>query len=180
MRQSAVARRYAGALFQAAKEAGAIESVESDLGLISYSLEANPRLREALTHPLIPESRKKEIIADVFAGSVQDVTLDFLYLVTDKRREAILTDVEVEYVRLANNYRNVVPVQATTAVQLSPDETAALRGKLERFTGKNVQLELSEDPWIIGGLIIQIGDTVIDGSVRGYLSSLREKLLGRE
>jgi len=180
MRQSALARRYAGALFQAAKEAGEIENVESDLGLVSYSLEANPRLREVLTHPLIPGSRKKEITAEVFAASVQDVTLDFLYLVTDKRREAILPDIEIEYVRFANDYRNVVPVQVTSAVQLSPDEIGLLRGRLERFTGKSVELQFSEDPLIIGGLVIQIGDTVIDGSVKGYLSSLREKLLGRE
>ena len=180
MRQSALAKRYAGALFQTAKEAGAVDAVESDLGLITYTLESNPNLREVIVHPLIPSSRKKEIVASVFADNVQDMTLDFLYLTIDKRREAILPDVEVEYVALANEYRNVAIVQVTAAVQLSPPEIAVLRDKLESFIGKQVEIQLSESPELIGGLVVQIGDTVIDGSVKGYLTSLREKLLGKE
>ena len=180
MRQSAIARRYAGALFQTARDMGAVDAVESDLGLITYTLESNPNLQEVIMHPLIPSSRKKEIVASVFADNVQDVTLDFLYLVIDKRRETILPDVEVEYVALANDYRNVATVQVTTAIALSPDEISLLRAKLESFLGKQVEIQLSEDPQLIGGLVVQIGDTVIDGSVRGYLTSLREKLMGKE
>lgn len=159
---------------------GAVDAVESDLGLITYTLESNPNLQEVIMHPLIPSSRKKEIVASVFADNVQDVTLDFLYLVIDKRRETILPDVEVEYVALANDYRNVATVQVTTAIALSPDEISLLRAKLESFLGKQVEIQLSEDPQLIGGLVVQIGDTVIDGSVRGYLTSLREKLMGKE
>lgn len=178
MRQTAIARRYAGALFEAAKSEDAVDRVESDLGLITFSLENTPRLREVMVHPLIPAARKKEIAVEVFDGRVQEVTLHFLELVIDKRREEILADVEPEYVRLANEFRNVVPVTVTSAVPLTADEQSALRKKLEKLTGKMVELGLAEDPELIGGLVVQIGDTVIDGSVRGYLASLREKLLG--
>lgn len=178
MRLTAVARRYAGALFGAARQAEVIDLVESDLGLITYSLQTMPRLKEALEHPLIPAERKKEIVADVLKGEVQEVTLHFLSLVIDKRREDILDGVEQEYVRLANESRGVVTAVVTSAVPLTPSERNELRGKLGEFTGKNVELDVAEDPTLIGGLVVRIGDTVLDGSVRGYLALLRSQLLG--
>ena len=178
MRASALARRYAGALFETARDANLIDQVESDLGLLTYTLESTPRLKEALTHPLIPAKRKKDIVADLLRDRVQDVTLHFVCLLIDKRRSEVLEDVEQEYVRLANEYQNVQPVMVTSAIPLTPEEAAALRKKLEESTGKTIEPQFSEDPDIIGGLVIQIGDTVIDGSVRGYLQSLRERLLG--
>ena len=178
MRLTTLARRYAGALFRAAKDADAIDNVESDLGLISYTLQAAPRLREALAHPLIPPARKKEIVAELFEGAIQDVTLHFLGLLIDKRREEVLEDVEPEYVRLANEFQNIMPVVVTSAVPLTSDEVAGLQAKLAEFTGKKVELELEEDPSLIGGLVVRISDTVIDGSVRGYLASLKDRLLG--
>ncbi|HET6455635.1 MAG TPA: F0F1 ATP synthase subunit delta [Armatimonadota bacterium] len=179
MRSSALARRYAGALFETAKDADLIDQVESDLGLLTFTLESTPRLKETLTHPLIPPERKKEIVADLLDERVQGVTLHFLDLLIDKRRTEILEDVEEEYVRLANEYRNVMPVMVTSAIPLTCDEKSALRKVLEQSTGKTIELQLEEDPKIIGGLTIQIGDTVIDGSVRGYLEALREQLLGQ-
>ncbi len=180
MRLSGLARRYAAALFQAARESNAVDSVESDLGFITYSVDDIPQLHEMLVHPLIPGERKKALISQIFKGKVQDITLDFLFLLVDKQREEIVSDVEREYVNLANEYRSVVTVQVTSAVPLTDDERDALVRKLTEFTGKKAELTLSEDPSLIGGIIVQIGDTVIDGSVRGYLASLREKMLGRE
>ncbi len=178
MRMTALARRYAGALFETARQADVIDRVESDLGMITYSLQTMPRLVEVLNHPLISRSRKKEIVSEIFTGKVEAVTLRFLDLVIEKRREEILPEVEPEYVSLANDHRGVVSVAVTSAVPLTSEEVQALKAKLDAFTGKRTDLELSEDPDLIGGLTIRIGDTVIDGSVRGQLASLREKLLG--
>jgi len=180
MRLSTLARRYAGAIFEAARSADIIDRVESDLGLVTYSLQAMPRLREVLSHPLIPAARKKEIAAEVFAGEVEAVTLDFLDLLIDKRREEIVEDVEREYVRLANEFRGIVPAMASSAVPLTPGERTRLRAKLEEFTGKKIELQVEEDPTLVGGLTVKIGDTVIDGSVKGYLASLKDRLLGKE
>ena len=173
-------RRYAGALFAAAKDAGVIDKVESDLGLVTYSLQTMPRLKEALEHPLIPAESKKEIATQVFRAEIQEITLHFIDLVIDKRREDILEDVEQEYVTLANEFRGVATVRVTSAVPLTPAESGELRAKLGEFTGKKVELELEEDPALIGGLVARIGDTVLDGSVKGYLASLRGELLGEQ
>ena len=98
----------------------------------------------------------------------------------DKRRESILAEVETEYVRLANDFRNVCIVHVTSAVPLTEDEKTRLTAKLSKATGKTVRLVLAEEPDLVGGLVVQIGDTVKDGSIKGNLASLREKLLGKE
>lgn len=180
MRMTTLARRYAGALFAAAKDAGAIDRIESDLGLITYSLQTMPRLNETISHPLIPGQRKKVIIAEIFKAKIAPITLDFIQLLIDKRRPDIVAEVEQEYVRLANEHRGVVPALVTSAVPLTAEEKTLLQKKLEGFTGKKIELTLGEDPELIGGLVVRIGDTVMDGSVKGYLASLRDRLLGRE
>jgi F-type H+-transporting ATPase subunit delta len=180
MNDGTLARRYAGALFEVARKMDLIDLVESDLGLVSWSLETMPRLQEVLQHPLIPPDGKKGIADNVFEGKVELVTLQFIKLLIDKRRETILSSVEAEYVRLANALRNTMLAYVTSAVPLTDVEQAALQSKLEGFTGKNVKLELAEDPDLIGGLTVRIGDTIIDGSVKGYLNALRNRLLGKE
>lgn len=180
MRPTALARRYAGALFGAAKDADVVDKIESDLGFLTYSLETVPRLQEVLSHPLIPADQKRGIIAEAFSEEIQQIALHFLGLLIDKRREAILPDVEQEYVRIANEFRGIVPAVVTSAAPLSADERKKLQAKLEESTGKRLDLRLEEDPSLIGGLTVRIGDTIMDGSVRGYLASLKERLLGRE
>jgi F-type H+-transporting ATPase subunit delta len=181
MRMTTLARRYAGALFETARQSDVIDvldKVESDLGLLGHALETMPNLVEALNHPLIPGERKRAIVSDVFKDKVQAVTLRFVELVIDKRREAILPDIEPEFVRLANEWRGIVAVTVTSAVPLTREEVQALKAKLDKFTGKRTELDLQEDLQLIGGLVVRIGDTVIDGSVRGHLASLREQMLG--
>lgn len=181
MRTTTLARRYAGALFETARRSDVIDvidKIESDLGMIGHSLETMPKLVEALNHPLIPRARKKAIASDIFRDKVQPITLRFVQLVIDKRREGILPGIEPEYVRLANEWRGIVSVAVTSAVPLSRDEVTTLRAKLDQLTGKRTDLEMHEDPGLIGGLTVRIGDTVMDGSVRGYLASLREQMRG--
>jgi len=180
MRMSALARRYAGALFEVAKNSDAIDKIESDLGLLSYSLQSMPRLNEAISHPVLPPARKKEIVSEIFKSELDQVTIDFVSLLIDKRRADILDEIEREFVNLANEYRGVTPALAISAVPITSDERKQLQKKLEGFTGKKIELTIEEDPEIIGGIIVKIGDTIIDGSVRGYLAGLKDKLLGRE
>ena len=179
MSTTALARRYAGALFDVARKSNAIDKIESDLGLLTYSLKTMPRLSEALTHPLVPAERKKKIVGEVFESAIDTITIDFVGLLIDKRRPEILDEIEIEYISLANDFRGVTPALVTSAVTLSADERELLNKKLEGFTGKKVELTLEVDPSIIGGLVVRIGDTIIDGSVNGYLASLKVKLLGK-
>ncbi len=173
-----VVKRYAKALFDAASREQAVDRVESDLGLVSYVVESNPDLRRALHIPLITAEKKKAILRGVFGGKVHQITLDYMCLLADKRREEALVRTEAVYVELANEARGVVEARVTTAVELREDEEIKLAAKLSGITGKQVHLIKNIDPSIIGGIVVRIQDKIIDGSVRGQLAAMREKLLG--
>jgi len=172
-----IVRRYAAALFARARNADIIDRIESDLGLVSFTLTSCPDLMDAMTSPVVPAEKKHAIIKGVFGGKVHEITLSYLDLLVSKRREEAAAATESEFVDMANEARGIVDADVTTAVQMSEEQELALRAKLSVVTGKNVQIKLAVDPGMIGGVEVRIGDRVIDGSIRGQLAALREQLL---
>ncbi len=173
-----IVRRYASALFSAASSADAVDRVESDLGFVSYVMESSPALWEAMTSPIIPRVKKEQILADLFGDKVHEITLSYMKLLVEKRREEALKETEAEYIDLANEARGIVQAEVTSAIALDEDQEKKLVAKLTAMTGKRIQLAKKVDPELIGGVLVRIGDTVIDGSVKGQLAALREELLG--
>ena len=178
MAELAVVRRYATALFDTARKQGVVDQVEEELKAVDQVLRAVPRLTRVLRAPIIARAQKQELLQKAFGTRVGKLTGRFLALVVERRRETILTDIYGEFQRLANEARNILPVQVTSAVPLSDSEREALAKALSGRTGKNVTLEVEIDPQIMGGLMLRMGDTVIDGSVRSRLKQLRSRLLG--
>ncbi|MEN6372200.1 MAG: F0F1 ATP synthase subunit delta [Armatimonadota bacterium] len=174
-----IVRRYASALFASAQAENVVDLVESDLGLITYSFESIPSLEEAVVSPLIPAAKKREVITSIFKEKIHETTLFYLYLLIDNRREEVIKSTEAEYIRLANEARGIIAAQVTSAVELTKDETIRLKEKLSAYTGKHVDIKADVDPSIIGGLVVRIGDTVMDGSIAGHLERLKEEFLGR-
>ncbi len=173
-----IVRRYAAALFQTALREDVIDLVESDLGLVSYTFESSPALAEAVGSPLIPANKKKEILQSIFSEKIHEVTLHYLYLAIDNRREGVISETEREYIELANEARGIVTAEVKAAVELTEDERSRLRAKLSKQTGKAVTLNITIDPSIIGGLVVRIGDTVMDGSLKGHLNRIKDEFLG--
>jgi F-type H+-transporting ATPase subunit delta len=176
---SRITKRYVAALYDAAAEAKAVELVESDLGLIAYTLENTHELEEALLQPLIPSEKKKQIAQKVFGDKVHHVTLHYLFLIIDMGRAEVIKETEVEYVRVANERRGIVAAEVRSATELTSEQTAALKDRLQVYTGKSVDMKFTKDDSLIGGVSVRIGDTVLDGSVAGYLARLKEQLLGK-
>ncbi|MEN6356336.1 MAG: F0F1 ATP synthase subunit delta [Armatimonadota bacterium] len=172
-----IVRRYALALFGAASKMDVVDRIESDLGLVSYVFETSPRLMESIESPMIPSPKKHEIIKDIFANKVHQITLMYLDMLIDKQREGAIGQTEGEYIRLANEARGILAVEVTSAVRLSESEEAALVAKLVEITGKSIHLEKHVDPAIIGGMKVRMGDRVIDGSITGQLAALKERML---
>lgn len=172
-----IVRRYASALFAAASRADAVDQVESDLGLVSLTVESAPALLEAITSPIIPPDKKRAILEEIFKGKAHEITLSYLRLLVDKRREEAILQTEEEYVLLANEARGIVEAEATTATPLDEVQQGQLTSKLSATTGKQIRLECKVDPTVIGGVLVRIGDRVIDGSIKGQLAALREQLL---
>lgn len=173
-----VVSRYASALFSAAVKADAVDRVESDLGMISYLMEANPNLVAAMRSPVVGAETKKAIISDVSRDSLHEITLRYLDLLINKKREEVLFLTENEYIKLADEHRGIVNAEVYSAVKLTDDQAELLQAKLSATMGKRVQVARHVDATLLGGVQVRIGDTVIDGSIKGQLDALKHQLLG--
>ena len=140
-------------------------------------MEQTPTLRKVWESPLMPAGRKRDVISKVLGASLDPLTLAFLRLLIDKRREYILDTVGFEIRQLADTARQLVRAEATFAITPTSEEQAALIRSLEQRTGEHVDLTIQVDPTILGGVVVRMHDTILDGSVRGTLERLREQLL---
>ncbi|GBD00319.1 ATP synthase subunit delta [bacterium HR18] len=171
-----VARRYARALFEEARAQALAPAIDADLQQLSELLTASRELARIFESPVIPRDKKQKILERLLAGRVHPLTWRFLMLLIAKEREHLLPDVVRAYQVLQDEAQGIVEAHVRTAFPLDEAGAAPLQERLERLTGKRVRLRLTYDPGLIGGLVVRIGDTVYDGSVRHQLAILRERL----
>lgn len=179
MSEESVARRYAAALFAQAQEQGVLVEVARDLELADTSIREVPLLRN-LRQPNIADDRKKSMLKAAFGTDIQPLTHNFLELLIDKRRIEDVAVIQREFHELLLAHQNVAFAVAVSARPLTPEQTVALQRALETKTGKTITLKTEVDQALLGGVLVRIGDTVYDGSVRGNLDRLREQLLARK
>jgi F-type H+-transporting ATPase subunit delta len=170
-------RRYATALFDAAQKQNKLDAIERDLQVISTLMQQTPALLELWESKVVPAGRKRDLVSRLLGETVDTLTLSFLRLLVDKRREDILPVVQREIRALTDAARRLVRAEAIFAVAPTAVEQSSLIQSLQQRTGENVDLTVHIDPSILGGVIIRMHDTIIDGSVRGTLEKLREQLL---
>lgn len=170
------ARTYAQALFEVALETNRIDGFEKELNFVQETFAQHPDFYEIFKTPQISNEDKKHIIESVFRGRLADEVMNFLKILLDKKRTGILEYIAKEYHKLANAHNRVVEAVAVTTVPLKDEEKAKLVAKLTGITGKRVQLKNQIDPAIIGGMLVRIGDQVIDGTIQSRLNKLQEDL----
>lgn len=180
MLTSQLASRYAKALYELAAEQQELDSVEEQLGFVEQTMDSVPELASLLYHPQVPVEAKKDTVVKVFGEQLGVHVRNFLLLLVDKRRETALTAIVKEFKVLANAARNITEAEVTTAMPLSDSEQQALSAKLSAVTGKRVTLQTKVDQRIVGGVIVKIGDKLIDGSVVRQLANLEAALLKTE
>jgi len=177
MLMRSVARRYATAFFQVANEKNQLEEFQNELQQVLAALDANRELKRVFYHKLIREKDKRNVIASVFADKLKPETINFLHVLIDKKREEYLEYILQAYTTLANEARNILDADVISAVELTPPDIKDLQGRLSKLTGKNVRLRVNVDPKILGGLVVRVGDRVIDGSVSKRLQMLKKNLV---
>ena len=171
-----VARRYARALNQDAAEKNAVKEVDDDIAMIEESIEGSPELRRFFTDPMISADKKDGVINALFEKRVHSITLSFLRLLVQKRRENIFPEIVGAYNKLRNEQLGVVEAVVRVALPMSDKEETKVKEGIETLTGKKVQLKTVIDESIMGGIIIRVGDMVYDGSVQHQLDSLKDRL----
>ncbi|MCU0452484.1 MAG: ATP synthase F1 subunit delta [Bacteroidetes bacterium] len=175
MSDSRVARRYAQALLDAAAGVGREEPVAADLEMLRTVIRGSSELRLLLKSPVVKQERKQEVLRAAFQGHVEPLTQEFMALLTEKGREQMLSQVIVEFQRLRDRKLGIVTLEVGAATTLSADQTEALRQRFEALTHKTVQMTVTVDASLKGGLTARLGDTVYDGSIRRQLELLRKR-----
>lgn len=173
-----VGKRYARALFELAQEKGLSEQVAGELAEVAGLVEAVPEMATFLASKRIGREEKKKTIIQLFTGKLSPLTLNFLQLLVDKGREAELPQVERYFRKLLRESQGLVEGEVTTAVPLTEEEVTRLEAELSQGLGRRVKLASRVDTSLLGGLVVKIGDRVIDGSLRTRLERLREKMAG--
>jgi F-type H+-transporting ATPase subunit delta len=177
---SNIAKRYARAFFAIAAEEKLYEQFSRELGSFSAVLKENKNLSEFLANPVFDQPDKKAVLEAVLEKiRISPMTANFLKLLVDKRRIGILSDIEGSYRELMDDALKKVRVSVTTAFPLTGELSARLRAKLEELTGREVELSVLEDQTLLGGIVVRVGDTLYDGSIRTQLNTMRN-LLGEE
>lgn len=167
---------YAQAIYELASEKGMLEAVEKQLRQVEETVKGHEDLATLLYHPRVPVQAKKETINRVFGMSLADFVKNFLLLLVDKRRETALPAIVSEYVKLANKARNIIEAEVISAMELTVEQEQQLIAKLAQTTGHNVIIKTAVDASLIGGVIVKIGDKLIDGSVARQLKAMEEAL----
>jgi len=167
-------RRYAEAAFEIALRDKTVDQWRDDLGRAEAGLK-NEELSEVLGNPAVPLKQRADIVERVFKG-LSDPVRNLVLLLLRRGRIRQLPRVAAEFRRLDDKRNDIVHATATSASPLDDAETRAITARLEQMTGGSVALETAVDPALIGGIVVRIGDRLIDGSVRGRLERLRNKL----
>ena len=167
---------YARALFEMAQAEDVANRVEEELFRLRELLKANPNLLQFLKDPNIKREGKRAALSDLFQGRVHALVLNALLTLADQDRLGRVLNVIEEFSTVATAARQTVTGEVTTAVELDAATMDRISAELSRVTGKNVQLFQRVDPSILGGLIIKVGEQVIDGSLRRKLNELKDQL----
>jgi F-type H+-transporting ATPase subunit delta len=174
-----VARRYARALLDVVQQQGDPEGLRRELREARELLTAHSDLRSALLHPALPAEARKALVEAVWGPRASKLMARLMALLSDRGRIGLLGAIEESFGALWNEHRGAVSAEAVSAGPLDETQTRALVETLRRATGKEVELQASTDAALLGGLVVKMAGRTYDGSVRGRLKALRDRLVGQ-
>lgn len=174
---SLAAAQYANATIELAAKQKAEKNVLDDLTLINQVISQSRDFEIVLEHPGIKPDEKKKLIVSLFGTKLNDLTQRLIEMLCDRRRLELLFAIEHEYRKLWLEKQNIVVGTLVYAEKPDSRLLADIKRKLGEKLGKTVELEEKEDKTLIGGFLLQVGDQVIDGSLKGRLQSIEKSLL---
>lgn len=176
MKNLQLAGRYAKAVYAVAKEERAGEEILAELKALSDVFD-DDGLRKHLASPILSAEDKKAIVNRLLSSaSFRDTTKNFLNLLCDKGRLALLAEVVSVYRSLLDAENGLVRGVVTSADDITPEEKASLEAKVATMLGKKLLLEYKKDPSLLGGVVVKVGDYTLDFSVNRQLERIKESL----
>ena len=175
-RRDSAARRYAEAAFEVAQRDGTIDAWRSELEGAAAVI-SDERAITALANPALPIDQRSMAVAGLLKGIASGPVQNLVQLLLRRGRIEELGRVAAEFRRLDDRRQGITHATVTSAAPLGQDEIRALTARLEQSTGGRIALDTQVDESLLGGLVVRIGDRLIDGSVRGRLERLRNQLI---
>jgi F-type H+-transporting ATPase subunit delta len=177
MKNLAIARRYAKALLLIGKEDDQVEAYRQELHAFADLLAQENALDEAITNPLYDAAERRGVL-QILVGKLglSKIMASYLLLLFDKGRIGYLSDIDNFYQNLADELKGIARANLVSATELSSDAVEKIRASLSQRTGREIILEVEQDPGLIGGIVTKIGDLVLDGSIKTQLLNMRESL----
>jgi F-type H+-transporting ATPase subunit delta len=169
-----VGKLYAQALFELSLEAGNLDEVYGDINQCREIFDENPELVSLLSSPVIVRDEKQTVLDKIFG--TEGTVRDFICLVTDKNRITYFGKMTDNFNQLYNSHNNIAEMTVVTSIPLKPETKKKLIEKLEKQSGKTVKLREEVDPKILGGIILRMGNTQIDNSVKGKIEAIASSL----
>ncbi|HEX9035799.1 MAG TPA: ATP synthase F1 subunit delta [Ktedonobacterales bacterium] len=177
MLKGAVARRYAEAVFELGAEPDTLDNWLNDVRLIADYF-SNRQLAFILSEPNVRFERKEAIVRDLLGGKVRQEGLGLALSMVESNIVGLAPRVRDEFERLYNERRGQAIAQVTSAMPLDDAMRDSISRQMRQLTGKRIILREAVDPTLLGGAIVRVGDTLIDGSVRRRLELLRRRIAG--
>lgn len=177
MRHGRVARRYAGALLQAASDAKVEETVAADLQMVQRTISGSKDLHLLLKSPVIKRESKRTALRTIFEGKVSATTLRFLDLVAEKGREDVLSFIIERFMQLRDVKMGILKMDVTSGAELTTEQQNSLRERFAGLTKKTINMTVSVDKILVGGFLARVGDTVFDGTIKRQLEIMRQRFL---
>lgn len=177
MRAGTVTRNYAEALRDLALKQDAVVPYGVLLDAVAGAVASEPRLEAVLASPRVTKDRKKQLLRDGLAGHAPQLFVGFLEAVVQRGRQGLLGEISREYEELVDQHLGRVHAGVTTAHEPDAETIRAITASLSRLAGKEVLPHFRTDPRLLGGLIVRVGDRVLDGSLRRRLLQLRFSML---
>jgi ATP synthase F1 delta subunit len=170
-----VARVYSEALFEAGKEKGTLDALQSQLGQFADAVDRNRDLQVFLFSPYLSLQEKKKGLGRAISGAEPELT-NFLELLIEKGRMPEVFRIRRDFDELWKHENKRIDVTVTSAVELDPAVVGKIGTEVERQTGEQVELSSKVDDAIIGGIVLQVGNMVLDASIRSRLEKLRKSV----
>ena len=170
-----IARVYAKALFEAAKDLGKLDVVRDQLGQFVDALDENREMQLFLFSPSFSSAEKIEALKRAITEAEPEV-LNFLELLLDKGRMPVIFRIRRQFDALWAKENKRLSVTVTSAVELDPEVAKQIGKEIEEQTGNTVELESRVDPDVLGGLVVQVGNMILDTSIRNRLEKLRKSV----
>jgi F-type H+-transporting ATPase subunit delta len=170
-----IAQVYARSLFEVAEEAGKLDDVREQLGEIAGAIADDRDLQVFFFSPYLSTQEKAEGLDKAVTGA-EPIVINFLKLLIEKHRMPALMRIRRVYDSLWEDYNKLLPVQITSAVELDESVVKHIGDQISEQTGRKVELSATVQPDILGGLIVRVGNQVLDASIRRRLDSLRKQI----